>query len=342
MIYIKRIRVLVIDDSLVFREVISKLLSADENIEIVGTAADPIEAMDKIKVLKPDVLTLDVHMPKMNGIDFLKKLMAESPMPVVVVSSVSGNVFDALNAGAVEFVTKPTEGKKADLFGKELIIKTKIASIAKLNRESGLKNTEKTLPNVQKVDDVFVIAIGASTGGTEAILSVIKDLPENTPGIVIVQHMPAGFTKMYSERADRICRMRVKEAQNGDRIETGLVLIAPGELQMKVKKDKNGYYVSCEKGEKVSGHAPSVDVLFHSVADAVGEKAVGIILTGMGSDGASGLLHMKNKGAYTIGQDEKSCVVYGMPKVSQNIGAVRVQASLNEISRVLIEYLQKH
>lgn len=369
-----KIRILVIDDSMIFRESVSRYLKADPDIEVVGTAADPIEAMSKIEQLKPTLLTLDVHMPKMNGIDFLKKLMAESPMPVVVVSSVSENVFDALNAGAVEFVTKPTEGRKVDLFAKELIVKAKIASVAKLkvgaNKTAAAPRTtsaaarsttgverEKTAapsakpiikssnilskPVLKTTRDDMVIAIGASTGGTEAILAVIKDLPANMPGIVIVQHMPPGFTAMYAKRANNICNMEVKEAQTGDYIERGKVLIAPGALQMRVKKDAKGYYVKCEPGEKVSGHAPSVDVLFDSVAETIGAKAVGIILTGMGSDGAKGLLNMKKKGSYTIGQDEKSCVVYGMPKVSYNIGAVAVQAELEAIPNVLMNFLNK-
>lgn len=368
-----KIRILVIDDSMIFRESVSRCLSADPDIEVVGTAADPIEAMSKIEQLKPTLLTLDVHMPKMNGIDFLKKLMAESPMPVVVVSSVSENVFDALNAGAVEFVTKPTEGRKVDLFAKELIVKAKIASVAKLKvsagktaparptapaRSAAVPEREKTAPSstarqvikpvnilskpvLKTTRDDVVVAIGASTGGTEAILAVIKDLPANMPGIVIVQHMPPGFTAMYAKRANNICNMEVKEAETGDYIERGKVLIAPGALQMRVKKDSKGYYVKCEPGEKVSGHAPSVDVLFDSVAETIGAKAVGIILTGMGSDGAKGLLNMKKKGSYTIGQDEKSCVVYGMPKVSYNIGAVAVQAELEAIPGVLMNFLNK-
>lgn len=366
-----KIRILVIDDSMIFRESVSRSLSSDPDIEVVGTAADPIEAMKKIEQLKPTLLTLDVHMPKMNGIDFLKKLMAESPMPVVVVSSVSENVFDALNAGAVEFVTKPTEGRKVDLFTKELIVKAKIASVAKLKipanqtpkpapartsptatRTSGSVGTAKPItqaskpqtilkPTLKAVRDDVVVAIGASTGGTEAILSVIKDLPANMPGIVIVQHMPPGFTAMYAKRANGICNMTVKEAETGDYIERGKVLIAPGALQMRVKKNAKGFYVVCEPGEKVSGHAPSVDVLFDSVAETIGAKAVGIILTGMGSDGAKGLLNMRKKGSFTIGQDEKSCVVYGMPKVSYNIGAVGVQSDLEAIPNVLMKFLNK-
>jgi two-component system chemotaxis response regulator CheB len=367
-------------------------LETDPDIEVVGKASDPIEAMQKIKELNPTLLTLDVHMPKMNGIDFLKKLMVEHPMPVVVISSVSDNVFDALNAGAVEFVTKPTEGKKVDLFTKEIIVKVKIASVAKLKipaQQTTPKPSRTTIRPIQSKTDNntirqieidtsstssasrtstssrsvlpirpissgslpkvnlsgvkkdIIVAIGASTGGTEAILAVIKDLPADMPGIVIVQHMPPGFTAMYAKRADNICKMKVKEAAEGDRIERGRILIAPGALQMRVRRDAKGFYVSCQPGEKVSGHAPSVDVLFDSMAEVVGGNSVGIILTGMGSDGAKGLLAMRKKGSYTIGQDEKSCGVYGMPKVSYNMGAVTVQADLDNIPSVLMNYLNK-
>ena len=360
-----KIRILVVDDSMVFRESVARGLASDPSIEVVGKASDPIEAMDKIKQLKPDVMTLDVHMPKMNGIEFLKKLMAENPMPVVVVSSVSDNVFDALNAGAVEFVTKPTEGRKVELFTKELIIKAKIASVAKLKigtqkpkttstqvqpkqspmaksdikpidfgsaRTSAAKSQTQTsapisqpiktqniqssnmLPklNIAASKKDYVIAIGASTGGTEAILAVIKDLPKETPGIVIVQHMPPGFTEMYANRLDSQSRVKVKEAKNGDMVAPGQVLIAPGGSEhMSIVKVGDNYKVVLKKGEKVNGHCPSVDVLFNSVADAAGAHAIGIILTGMGGDGAKGILKKKKNGARTIGQDEASCHDYG-------------------------------
>lgn len=345
-----KIKVLVVDDSIVFRESIARLLRNNADIEVVGTAEDVDSAKGKIAKLRPDVMTLDVHMPKTSGIDFLKELMKTSPMPVVVVSSVSSNVLDALNAGAVDFVTKPQNGGKLEIFAKELSVKIRIASIAKLKTDLPTRSTSsRTASSVSRASaspmmNAYakdkVVALGASTGGTEATLTVLKQLPREMPGIVIVQHMPAGFTKMYAERADRLCKLSVKEAADGDRVENGRVLIAPGEFQMYLRKDSRGYYVNVKKGEKVSGHAPSVNVLFNSVAEVAGRSAVGVILTGMGQDGAEGLLNMHRKGAKTVGQDERSCVVYGMPRVAYNIGAVDVQADIEEVSEHILKFLR--
>ncbi|MCH5185096.1 MAG: chemotaxis response regulator protein-glutamate methylesterase [Oscillospiraceae bacterium] len=344
MAFNKKIKVLIVDDSMVFRESIARLIAKDSSVEVVGTAPDVESAKEKIAKLDPDVMTLDVHMPKMSGIDFLKDLMKKKPMPVVVVSSASSNVLDALNAGAVDFVTKPQSGGNLDVFAKELVVKIKIASIAKLKTDIKVPAIKplsgSRMPVIGGFSKDKVVAIGASTGGTEATLTVLKQLPKEMPGIVIVQHMPAGFTRMYAERADRLCKLSVKEAADGDRVEDGRVLIAPGEHQMYLKKDSSGYYVSVRRGEKVSGHAPSVNVLFNSVAETAGKSAVGVILTGMGQDGAEGLLAMHKKGAKTIGQDEKSCVVYGMPRVAFNIGAVDVQADINVISDHIMKYLR--
>lgn len=341
-----KIKVLIIDDSLLFRGILRKQLGEDENIEIVGSAIDPIDALDKIDKLNPDILTLDVEMPKMSGLVFLKKIMAEKPIKVVLVSSMNISVFDALHAGAVDFVKKPDMSSENDLanFFKELKSKIKVASVANLKTNNVAKKIDLSSLTSSKLNinsTKKVIAIGASTGGTEATLVVLKQLPKETPGILVTQHMPAGFTKMYADRLNKICNMEVREAKNGDRIETGLVLIAPGDNQMKISKDEKGYFVTCRPGEKVSGHCPSVDVLFNSVAEVVGKNAIGIILTGMGKDGAAGLLNMKKSGAYTIGQDKESCVVYGMPMVAFNIGAVQVQASIEDISDILIRHLNK-
>ncbi|MDR3560078.1 MAG: chemotaxis response regulator protein-glutamate methylesterase [Negativicutes bacterium] len=332
----KRTKVLVVDDSLVFRETVAKILANDQGLEVVGTAADAFEARDKILALEPDVLTLDVEMPKMSGIEFLRRLMPQYPLPVVVVSAVSENVFDALNAGAVDFVTKPDvkAARGMDTFVNELVVKIKIASMAKvghLKRDTAV--TQLASSSVQ--GNVDMIAIGASTGGTEAIYDVIRAFPRDMPGIVIVQHMPPVFTAMYAKRLNNSCRMEVKEAETGDMIVPGMVLVAPGEYHMRVNKKGNVFYVECFKGEKVNGHCPAVDVLFNSVAEKVGKTAVGVILTGMGYDGAKGLLRMKEKGARTIGQDEQSSVVYGMPKMAYDIGAVEKKAALKDIPRLI-------
>lgn len=344
----KKIKVLVVDDSLLFRQLLIDNLSQRTNIEVVGFAIDAFDARRKIPQLNPDVVTLDVEMPGLNGIEFLKQLIPTNPIPVILVSSLNIGVFDALAAGAVDFVRKPDMSKKYSIesFFSTLGSKVYIASRAKVSSPS------QTAPPSSDVVlaassltshrlDSIVIAIGASTGGTEATLQVLRDLPANTPGIVVTQHMPEGFTKMYAERLNKLCKMEVQEAKNGDRITRGKVLIAPGDLQMKVVKMGISYTVSCFPGEKFSGHRPSVDVLFNSMADAVKQDAVGIIMTGMGKDGADGLLNMRKRGAFTIGQDRDSCVVYGMPMVAHNIGAVCIQASLNNIPHVLKNHLNK-
>ncbi len=339
----RKIKVLVVDDSFIFRETVARGIGGDLGIEVVGTASDPFEARDKIIELEPDVLTLDVEMPKMNGIEFLKKLMPQYPLPVVVVSAVSDNVFDALNAGAVDFVTKPDGGVVNNLEGfiNELIIKIKIASMAKVSHMKKDYTNNQISSRADMNTSNRIIAIGASTGGTEAIFEVIQAFPREMPGIVVVQHMPPVFTRMYAERLNNTCKMEVKEAEHGDVIVPGRVLIAPGDKHMRINKRGNSFIVECFQGEKVNGHCPSVDVLFNSVADKAADKAIGIILTGMGYDGAKGLLRMKKNGAITIGQDEESSVVYGMPKVAYDIGAVDKQVSLKDIPRLIHSILSK-
>lgn len=333
----KKVRVLVVDDSLLFREVIARGIAADRGIEVVGTAGDAFEARDKIIELEPDVMTLDVEMPKMNGIEFLKRLMPQYPIPVVVVSAVSDNVFDALNAGAVDFVTKMNSvtGTNKDNFINELIIKVKIASMAKVGHIKKNILYDRHIGKINSKSSNTIIAIGASTGGTQAILEVVKDFPRDMPGIVITQHMPPVFTKMYADRLNNLCHMEVKEAETGDIVLPGRILIAPGDRHMELIRKGNNYYVECFTGDKVNGHCPSVDVLFNSVAEKAGSAAIGIILTGMGYDGAKGLMKMKQRGAFTIGQDEKSSVVYGMPKVAYDIGGVMKQASLRDIPELI-------
>lgn len=337
----KTIKVLVVDDSIVFREMISMGLKSEPGIEVVATAKDPFEARDKILQFKPDVMTCDVEMPKMNGIEFIRRLIPQYPLPVIVVSSVSNAVFEAMNAGAVDFVVKPDMGKIRGIehFLLDLIEKIKIASTAKIMQDKVIRSnfSGRIYGNFNPNK---IIAIGASTGGTEAIFKILKEIPPTVPGIVIVQHIPPVFSKMFAERLNTTTNLNVKEAKTGDYVEQGKVLIAPGDKHMKIKKVSGRYKVECYEGEKVNGHCPSVDILFESVAKEAGKDAVGVILTGMGYDGAKGLLSMKRRGAYTIGQDEISSAVYGMPKVAYNLGAVDKQLPLEKIASYILEILK--
>ena len=340
----RQIRVLGVEDSLVFRDLLVQALNADPAITVVATAGDAYEARDAIIEYRPDVMTLDLELPKMSGIEFLRKLMPQYPLPVVVISSLSDKVFDALNAGAVDFAAKPSGAGRAQLEAfvrNELPVKIKIASVAKV---SDWKKKPVALPGASLGRDSSdrIIAIGASTGGTEAIAEVISGFGTDIPGVVIVQHMPPGFTSMYANRLNNQCRVQVKEAKSGDMILPGQVLIAPGgNAHMHVIKGNNGYQVVIRQGEKVNGHCPSVDVLFQSVAEVVRNNAIGIILTGMGGDGAKGLLAMRNAGARTIGQDPSTCVVYGMPKVAYELGAVEYQEKLADIAKRTYTLLKK-
>ena len=349
------IKVLVVDDSSLFRQMIVQHLSTQPGIEVVGYAINAFDAGQKIPRLKPDVLTLDVEMPGLNGIEFLKQLLPKNPIPVILVSSLNLSVFDALSAGAVDFVRKPdmSAANSKDTFFAALTLKVRAASKARVRvaRQSTGAGGGIAAQNVpakpmpfppipRTVLDSTIIGLGASTGGTEATLAVLQKIPANIPGIVITQHMPEGFTDMYAQRLNRICSMEVREAKNGDVIRPGLALIAPGAKQMEVVRSGSNYIVQCHPGPKVSGHCPSVNVLFNSIAKNVAIKKVGIIMTGMGSDGAEGLLQMRQKGAFTIGQDKESCVVYGMPMVAYNIGAVCTQASCDNIPSVLLNHLK--
>lgn len=333
----RKIKVLVVEDSTFFRGLLVKYLNNDPELEVVASAQDPFEARDMIVKYQPDVMTLDIEMPRMTGLEFLRKLMPQYPMPVVMISSLSDKVFEALNAGAVDFVAKPamTDRKKLEeLMLHELPKKIKVASTAKIAniRRSTVPQLTETVHVSAKSKDM-VLAIGASTGGTEAITTVLKNFGPDIPGTIIVQHMPAGFTELYANRLNDQCRVTVKEAKDGDRLMPGQVLIAPGgDCQMRLMKAGGGYQVEIKPGPKVSGHCPSVDVMFESVAKAAGSRALGIILTGMGSDGAKGLLEMRKAGAHTIGQDESTCIVYGMPKAAFDIGAVEYQEKINDIA----------
>ncbi|MDY0191580.1 MAG: chemotaxis response regulator protein-glutamate methylesterase [Desulfuromonas sp.] len=344
------IRVLVVDDSALVRQILSKGLSMDPDITVVGTAADPYIARDQIIKLRPDVLTLDVEMPRMDGVAFLRKLMPQFPLPIVMVSSLTQRgkqiTMDALEAGAVDFVTKPTSNMAQGLNAMlgELRAKIKIASRANVahwkNRRIEPHQAASTLSSKALAESTDkVIAIGASTGGTEAIKKVITQFPANAPGVVIVQHMPPGFTKMFAERLNQLCAMEVKEAETGDRIRQGLILVAPGALQLEVERSGGIYQVKCYPGEKVSGHCPSVDVMMNSVAKHVGRNAVGVMLTGMGSDGANGMLAMKQAGARNIAQDEATSVVFGMPKVAFDKGGAEQLVPIENIASKVISLL---
>lgn len=343
-----KIRVLVVDDSLIARNLIIKGLSAHPRIEVVGYAINTFDAKQKIPMLDPDVITLDVEMPGQSGIDFLKEYMPHHPIPVVLCSSLNIRVFDALEAGAVDFIRKPSGAEENQSFITVLSQKIITAACAKVRiahhtspaHPSVAPSPLSPLNGGSALDNV-IIGLGASTGGTDATSEVMQRLPKDIPGMVIVQHMPPGFTKMYAERLDRLCQMEVREAKNGDQIHRGLALVAPADLQARIVRIGGKYTISCTPGEKVSGHRPSVDALFESMAETVQCNMVGIIMTGMGQDGAAGLLAMRKKGAYTIGQDKESCVVYGMPKVAYDIGAVCTQAPCDSIAGVLVRHLNK-
>ncbi|MDT8900685.1 protein-glutamate methylesterase/protein-glutamine glutaminase [Anaeroselena agilis] len=335
----KKIRVLVVDDSLLFREMLARGLATDPAVEVVATAVDPFDARDKILQYSPDVITCDVEMPKMNGIEFIRRLLPQYPLPVIVITTISETVFEAMAAGAVDFVTKPSVRSPGGIerFLTDLITKVKTAASANVSPRNPVVQRAATPAGTAAKD--AIVAIGASTGGTEAIFNLVKNLPASMAGIVIVQHIPPIFSRLFAERLNSQTGFEVKEAATGDIVLPGRILVAPGDKHMKIKKTAGRYVANCFAGEKVSGHCPSVDVLFESVAAAAGKDAVGIILTGMGCDGAKGLLSMRRSGARTIGQNEASCVVFGMPKVAHNIGAVEKMVPLENIPQLLCSLL---
>lgn len=346
----KNIRVLIVDDSPFFRNYLQAGLSKYSGLEVIDTAANTNEAKEKILRLNPDVVTMDVEMPGMNGIDFLRSFLPTHPVHVVIITSSAAGAFDAISAGAVEFMRKP-EANEKEQFIARLASTVRFAQLARIKTAAPVpgaaaSSSASAMPRTEaRADPIIVpgiprknmmIALGASTGGTDALVEIVRRFPANTPPVVITQHMPPTFTKMFAERVNRICAMSAKEAEDGDRLITGRIIIAAGGLQMRVMRDNNGYFITSRPGPKVSGHCPSVDVLFDSVADAAGPNAVAAILTGMGEDGAKGLLKLHNTGAFTVGQDEETCVVYGMPAVAFKKGAVSVQLPLQEIAKQLL------
>ena len=372
----RRIKILIVDDSLTFRNMLNMELSKESDFEVVAFASDPYEARQKIMLFDPDVMILDVILPKMDGVEFVNHLMSQYPIPVVVISSVREYIVKAICAGAIDGVEKPQGGsiRGMSVFVSELAEKiryartqdtrrdrmepevsheaTRVRSVGRVNGASrlgqyakpGLEAESSGHENIAiaapaKKTDVAIIAIGASTGGTNAIADIMMALPAGLPGIVIVQHMPADFTGMFANRLHTTCAMPVHEAKSGDRIQPGTALVAPGSYHFRVVRTGDMYSALIQPGDKVNGHCPSVDVMFTSVAENMGGKAIGVLLTGMGQDGAYGLLAMRKAGAKTIGQDEKSSVVYGMPKVAYDIGAVAYQLPLNQIASKIVALL---
>lgn len=339
----KKIKVLVIDDSSMFRRIIASYLQENPDLEIVSTAKDPYDARDKIIQFRPDVLTLDIEMPGMNGIEFLKILMDQYPIPTIVITGTDGRCFEAISAGAVGFVEKPNANTMND-FSNNLASKIKEASVAKLEkRVENFVQKKSTFnnENIRRKNDKDIIAIGASMGGVETISKLLRQLPLGLPPIVITQHMPPIFTKRYAERLNKECLINVSEGKDGQEILSGHAYIAPGALQMGIAKKNNKYVLEVKEGQKISGHCPSVDYLFESVAKVAKENAIGVILTGMGSDGAKGLLDIKKAGGYTVGQNKHSSVVYGMPMAAKNLGAVSKETSLEMIPNVILNQLKR-
>jgi two-component system chemotaxis response regulator CheB len=348
----KKIRVLIVDDSSLVRQTLKDILSADPDIEIMAMAPDPLIAAERIAEEVPDVITLDVEMPRMDGITFLQKLMSQHPIPVVICSSLaeqgSDTTLKALEYGAIDIITKPKLGTRQ--FLEEASVRVcdavKAAAVAKVRRLVRPHKVEPKLTadavisrptsNAMIETTEKLIIVGASTGGTEAIREFLEDLPMDCPGTVIVQHMPENFTASFARRLDSICRMSVKEAENNDTVIRGRVLIAPGNMHMLLKRSGARYFVEVREGPLVSRHRPSVDVLFRSAARYAGRNAVGVIMTGMGDDGANGMKEMKEAGAYTIAQDEASCVVFGMPQEAIKRGAVDKVLPLEDIAGLVL------
>ncbi len=339
MLEARRIRVLIVDDSAIVRKILAEALDGEPDIEVVGTAPDPYVARDKIFALNPDVLTLDIEMPRMDGLTFLKKLMRFRPLPTVVISSLAQPscraAMQALEAGAVEVLAKPGGPYSVGELRRSLASKIRAAGRAMIRVPQPAGPAPNQPCEATTLPAGTVIAIGASTGGTEAITSILQCLPATLPGIVIAQHIPPGFSRAFANRLNETCAVRVHEAEDGDQVLPGTALVAPGDLHMLLRKNGPNYHVNVKTGPRVCYQRPSVDVLFSSVAEAAGQKAVGVILTGMGDDGARGLLRMRQAGAQTIAQDENSCVVYGMPREAVELGAVEQVLPLSSIASAI-------
>lgn len=343
----KQIRVLVVDDSAVVRQVFTKELSGAAGIEVVGTAPDPFVARDKIVSLEPDVITLDVEMPRMDGITFLRKLMRHHPIPVIVVSSLTPKggdlALEAMDCGAVDVMCKPGQAYSVGEMSIDLIQKIRAASRVRVKKaEPGAR--EKKPPQARLAmtrTTNKIIAIGTSTGGTEALAKILPQFPSNSPGIVIVQHMPEHFTRSFANRLNELCALEVKEAADGDSVVPGRALIAPGNFHMMLKRSGARYFVQVKSGPLVSRHRPSVDVLLKSVARYAGANAVGAILTGMGSDGAEGLKEMRDAGAATLAQDQKTCVIFGMPKEAIAAGGVDEIQPLSKVAERILKLAEE-
>ena len=357
----KQIKVLIVDDSAIVRKIFSQELSKHADISVIGVAPDPYVARDKIVNLKPDVITLDIEMPRMDGLSFLRKLMKYHPIPAIIVSSLtpanSEMALEAMEYGAVEVLAKPGGSYSVGDMSEQLAEKIRAAANARMyapgqsgvesqpgsrgavQDSCGIQNDGHKVSLALKQSTHKVIAMGASTGGTEALKAVLMEVPPNMPGIVIVQHMPPRFTTTFANRLNELCRIEVREAKDGDAVLPGTALIAPGNFHMTLKRVGGTYYVEVKTGPLVFHQRPSVDVLFLSVARHAGANALGVIMTGMGRDGAAGLLEMRKAGAYTVAQDEASCVVFGMPKEAIRMGGVDRVAPLPDISRTVINYL---
>ena len=338
------IKVLIVDDSVFIRKLLTEILQADPALKVVGAANDPIEAKEMMNTLNPDVLTLDVEMPHMDGVSFLEKIMRLKPMPVVMISSKTTESADvtmrSLALGAVDFITKPSNYAFKDIENMADLIREKVKNAAKANIHIQRPKTTARIVSPIKIKQDLVVAIGASTGGVEALETILKNLPATMPPIVVTQHMPPHFTESLAKRLNALLPLTVVEAKDGDRLQNNHVYIAPGGRHLVVKRTKHDAIIALLDTEKVNAHRPSVDVMFNSVAEIFGSKALGVILTGMGTDGAMGLKAMRDKGAHTMGQNQATCVIYGMPKAAVAAGGICQELPLGDMAPKIIKYCE--